>query len=84
MQAPGTSEIERVGDSAAHEQVHRRQSRQRCRHTQRQPVVPAPEHFYSQKLSLGLFCKSQFPYKFVNLSFTITHIKNKLTNVCGN
>jgi hypothetical protein len=30
------------------------------------------------------FCKSSFPHKFVNLSFIVTGIKNKLTDLCGN
>ena len=29
------------------------------------------------------FCKSQFPHKFVNLSFIITDMQ-KLTDLCGN
>ena len=29
------------------------------------------------------FCKSQFPHESVNLSFIITNIKNKLTDLCG-
>ena len=33
---------------------------------------------------LKSFCKSQLPHKSANLSFTITNIKNKLTDLCGN
>ena len=40
--------------------------------------------FISQKVFTKSFCKSQFPHKFVNLSITITDIKNKLTSLCGN
>ena len=29
-------------------------------------------------------CISQLPHKSANLSFTITNIKNNLTNLCGN
>ena len=29
-------------------------------------------------------CRSQLPHKSVNLSFTITNIKNKSTDLCGN
>ena len=30
------------------------------------------------------FCRCQLPHKSVNLSFTITNIKNTLTDLCGN
>ena len=33
---------------------------------------------------LKSFRRSQVPHKSVNISFTITCIKNKLTNLCGN
>ena len=33
---------------------------------------------------LQLFCKSQFPHKFVKSSFIIAKLKNKLTNFCKN
>jgi hypothetical protein len=29
-------------------------------------------------------CKSQFPYKSVNLFFVLVTIKDKLTDLCGN
>jgi len=29
-------------------------------------------------------CSWQLPYKSVNVSFTTTNIKSKLTNLCGN
>ena len=38
----------------------------------------------SQKVFVESFCKSQFPHKFVNVSFIIANITNKLTNFCGN
>ena len=38
----------------------------------------------SHKVSFKSFCKSRFPHKFVNLSFTISNIKNTLTNSYGN
>ena len=34
-----------------------------------------PSTFSASKLFLELFCKSQFPHKFVNLSFTISYIR---------
>ena len=37
----------------------------------------------SQKVFIKSFCNSRFPHKSVNLSFIITNIKNKLTDVCG-
>ena len=33
-------------------------------------------------ISLKLFGRSQLPRKFFNVSFTITYIKNKLTDLC--
>ena len=30
-----------------------------------------------------VFCKSQSPHKSVNISYTITDIKNKSTDLCG-
>jgi hypothetical protein len=38
----------------------------------------------SQKVFIELFCKSQMPHKLVNLSSTVTRVKDKLTNLCGN
>ena len=38
----------------------------------------------SQKVFIQSFCKSQFPDQSVNLSFVVTNIKNKLTDLCGN
>ena len=38
----------------------------------------------SQKMFLKSFCSSQLPHKSVDLSLTITNIKNKLTDLCGN
>jgi len=40
--------------------------------------------FISQKMFTKSFCKSQFPLKFVNLSFTTTDINNELSDLCGN
>ena len=36
------------------------------------------------QVTLKSFCRSQFPHKSVHLSFTITNIKNELTNLCRN
>ena len=38
----------------------------------------------SQKVFIKSFGKSQFPHKSANVSFIITNIKNKLTDLCGN
>jgi len=38
----------------------------------------------SQAVFIKSFCKSQVPHKSVNLSFIITNVKNKLTDLCGN
>jgi len=38
----------------------------------------------SQKVFIKSFFKSQFPHKSVKLSFIITNMKNKLTNLRGN
>ena len=43
-----------------------------------------PDDFISQNLFVKSFCKSQFPHKSVNLSFSITNVKNKFTDLCGN
>ena len=37
----------------------------------------------SQKVFIRSFCKRQFPHKSVNLSFIITNVTNKLTDLCG-
>ena len=58
--------------------------------TVRQPQVQdhAPLNRFKivgfQKVFTTSFCKCQFPHKFVNLSFIITNINNKLTDLCGN
>ena len=39
---------------------------------------------YLTKLFLKSFCRSQLPHKSVNLSFTVTYVKNKLTDLYGN
>ena len=44
---------------------------------------PFPD-LVSQKVFIKLFCKSQFPHQSVNLSFIVTNMKDKLTNLCGN
>ena len=38
----------------------------------------------SQKVFIKSFCKRSFPQKSVNLSFIITNVENKLTDLCGN
>ena len=40
--------------------------------------------FIAYKMFLKSLCRSQLPHKSVNLSFTITNIKDKLTDLCGN
>ena len=37
-----------------------------------------------QKVFIKSFCKSQFPHKSVHLSFIITNVQHKLTDLCGN
>ena len=44
---------------------------------------PALSVLISHKVSIKSFGKSQFPHKSVNLSFIITDIKNKSTDLCG-
>ena len=39
---------------------------------------------FSHTVFLKSFFRSQIPHKSVNVSFTITDIKNKLTDLCGN
>ena len=41
-------------------------------------------HSYPTQSVSKSFCKSQLPHKYVNVSFTLTNIKNKLTDLCGN
>ena len=38
----------------------------------------------SQKVSIKSFCKSQFPHTSVNLSFSVTDVKDTLIDLCGN
>ena len=38
----------------------------------------------SHIMFLVSFCRSQLPPKIVNLSFTMTNMKNELTDLCGN
>jgi hypothetical protein len=45
--------------------------------------IPINLAFISHKVFLKTFCRSQLPHKPVNLSFTITYIKNQLTNLWG-
>ena len=40
--------------------------------------------FISHQVFSRSFCRGQLPYESVNLSFTITNIKKKLTDLCGN
>jgi len=42
-----------------------------------------PVILISHKAFIKSFFKSQFPHESVNLSFTITNMKNKLTDLCG-
>ena len=48
--------------------------------------VPTPSSscFVSHKVFKKSFFRTQFPYKYVYVSFIVTNIKNKLTDVCGN
>ena len=52
------------------------------------PLAPGTcvQQYYliSHKVFIKSFCKSQFPQRYVNLSFIIANIKNKLKNLCGN
>ena len=41
-------------------------------------------HDISHKVFLRSFRRSQLPHKSVNLFFTITNVKYKLTDLCGN
>ena len=47
-------------------------------------VCLAPTDLVSQKLSIQVFGKSQFPHTSVNFSFIITCVKNKSTDLGGN
>ena len=40
--------------------------------------------FISHKEFSKSFCRSQLPNKSINISFTVTNIKNTLTDLCGN
>ena len=44
----------------------------------------SPPGSISKKMFIKSFCKSQFPPKYVNLSFNIININRTLTNLCGN
>ena len=60
----------------------RRQEGQAVRHSQ---ALPHPgDYFISHIVILKSFLKSQLPHKYVNLSFAVANIKNKLTDLCGN
>ena len=48
------------------------------------PLAGTLREFASLKVSLKSFFRSQLPHKSVNVSFTITAIKNKLTDLCRN
>ena len=37
-----------------------------------------------QKVFIKSFGKSEFPHKFVELSFIIANVKNNMTDLCGN
>ena len=45
---------------------------------------PISTRIISQKVFIKSFCKSQFPHRSVELSFIITNLKSKLTDLCGN
>ena len=47
-------------------------------------VCLAPTDLIPQRVFVKSFCRSQLPHKSVNLSFTITDLKNKLTDLVGN
>ena len=51
-------------------------------------VIIAPgvrcRDFISQKVFTKSFCTSQFPHKFVKLSFMLVIIKDKWTDLLGN
>ena len=49
-----------------------------------QGISSGTDMFISQKVFIKSFCKSEFPHKFVNVSFMITDIENTLTDLCGN
>jgi len=61
----------------------RGQCRRPRNHTPAAHLRPASV-LITQKVFLKSFFKSQLPYKSVNLSFIITNINNKLTDLCGN
>ena len=48
------------------------------------PILPPTTLLPHSKVFSKPFRRSQLPHKSVNLSFTITRIKNKLTEICGN
>ena len=80
--------------------THERTSFSRCgdgvRSEGREFLLPRPHYsrrrrkrglatnLISQKVCIKLFCKRQFPHKFVNLSLFIANAKDKLTDLCGN
>jgi hypothetical protein len=53
----------------------------RCRS---QIQIRSHQEFMSQRVFIQSLCRSQFTHKSVNWSFIITHVKNKLTDWCGN
>ena len=56
----------------------------RSRERPSSPLGPPGTQFISQKVFIQSLCKSQFPYKFVNLLFILVIIKDELTDLCGN
>ena len=54
-------------------QIPSRTRKSQCTHT-----------LVSHTVFLNSFCGSHLPHKCVDWSFTITEIKNKLTDLCGN
>ena len=49
-----------------------------------EPQLPNPHFYLTQRVFKVVFAKVSSPHRFVNLSFTITDIENKLTNMNGN
>ena len=50
---------------------------------QKSEYVRPPPTLTSHKVFLKSFCRSQIPHESVNVSFTITNMKHKLTDLGG-
>ena len=48
------------------------------------PFLRPGTPFLSQKVFVKLFFESQFPHKYVNLSFIVANMKDQLTDLYGN